>query len=195
MEFLGDMMVRGIVPNLFRCDNAEENKSFDRGQNCKGCGVTFEYTALNMPQQNGVAKRAFATLYGRTRAAFTATGLPECMKKELSAEGVHTSILQWHGDKDWAAKQPQDVLRAGGSQAAKRYTIFVGFLQDHANVYQFYNPVTCNIIQPRDVILLGKLYREYVENSLNILAPLPLCLTIHRMSRKLKRKRSQVRVM
>ena len=48
-----------------RCDNAGENKRFEEEVQKLNYAIKFEYTSANTPQQNGVAERIFATLYGR----------------------------------------------------------------------------------------------------------------------------------
>ena len=51
-----------------RYDNADENEKLEENVIDKNMKITFEYKEAGTPQQNGVAERAFATLYGRIRA-------------------------------------------------------------------------------------------------------------------------------
>ena len=194
LEFLGELKVNGVLPHRFRCDNAPENISFDRAQKLKGHGVRFEYTSPNTPQQNGVVERAFATLYGRTRAAFTAAGFTAQMKQKLWAEGVQTSTrlcnsmvqksgLQsshklfygqeeftpnlFHRIGEMAVIAKREPIKAKMADRGKTM-VFVGYSQDHAkDVYRFYNTVTRAVVQSRDVIWLEKLYGEYVDKVIS----------------------------
>jgi len=63
----------GIKIEHIRCDNAGDHALKDL---CieKDLGIIFEYTALGTPQQNGVVKRAFATMLGKTRAIMNGAG-------------------------------------------------------------------------------------------------------------------------
>ena len=60
-----------------RCDNAGENRALEDLCIEKDLGIIFEYTALGTPQQNGVVKRAFATMLGKTRAIMNGAGFDE----------------------------------------------------------------------------------------------------------------------
>ena len=75
-----------------RCDNAGENQTMEKECVRRKMGVTFEYTAVGMPQQNGRIERKFATLYGRVRAMFAAAGISGSLRKQLWAEAVNTAI-------------------------------------------------------------------------------------------------------
>ena len=56
----------GIKIARIRCDNAGENCALEDVCIEKDLGIIFEYTAPGTPQQNGVVKRAFATMFGKT---------------------------------------------------------------------------------------------------------------------------------
>jgi hypothetical protein len=51
-----------------RCDNSGENEGIRKMFEKEGVKVQMEFTAPNTPQENGKVERAFATLWGRTRA-------------------------------------------------------------------------------------------------------------------------------
>ena len=55
--------------------------------------ITFEYTSAGTPQQNGVAERAFATLYGQVRAMLNRAGLVGALKEKIWAECAMTATL------------------------------------------------------------------------------------------------------
>jgi len=50
------------------CDNSGENLTFQCDAKEARLGLTFEFTAHKMPQQNGCIEQKFAMLYGRVRA-------------------------------------------------------------------------------------------------------------------------------
>ena len=72
IEFVKELKAReNKEVKYIRCDNAGENWKVEE-KLCKlGFGITFEYTAPNTPQHNGVVERKFATLYRRVRTMFT----------------------------------------------------------------------------------------------------------------------------
>ena len=79
----------GLIKNLknkynlqiqyLHCDNMGENVIFKKVCKQEGLGVDFEYSVPSMPQQNGYAKRKFATLFnllnGGQFNAFLSNGL------------------------------------------------------------------------------------------------------------------------
>jgi hypothetical protein len=62
----------GFKVKRMRCDNAGENRQFQKYLNRLPHHIKFENTAPNTPQQNGKLERKFATLYGKVRA------MPNC---------------------------------------------------------------------------------------------------------------------
>ena len=82
----------GVVIKTIRCDNAGENKSFEKEIIEKGMNIRFEYTATNTPQQNGRVERKFATIYGRVRSMLTGAGIEGALRKSLWAEAGNTAI-------------------------------------------------------------------------------------------------------
>ena len=73
VNFLHDMEVRHQVKfKTIRCDGAGENKALKNKCFEEKMGITFEFTAPDTPQHNGMIERSFATSYGRMRAMFQA---------------------------------------------------------------------------------------------------------------------------
>ena len=72
IEFVKDLRAKeNKEVKYIHCNNASENRKA-KEKLCKlGFGITFEYTAPNTPQHNGVVERKFAMLYRRVRAMFT----------------------------------------------------------------------------------------------------------------------------
>ena len=64
----------GIIVKTVRCDNADENRSFEKTCKSEGHGIKFEYTAPGTPQQNRRVERKFQMLYGRMRAMLAGSG-------------------------------------------------------------------------------------------------------------------------
>ena len=67
IEWLNGETARGLKVEIFKCDNASENKTFQKVLREKKYPAKFEYTSSETPQQNGRVERKFATLYGRVR--------------------------------------------------------------------------------------------------------------------------------
>ena len=65
LEFIHLLQSNNIKVKVFRCDNAAENEKFKKKIIELGMDARFEFSAPGTPQQNGVVKRAFATLYRR----------------------------------------------------------------------------------------------------------------------------------
>ena len=79
-------LTEGIKIKKIRCDNAGENKALQKLCMEKGLGITFQFTAPNTPQQNGVVERSFATSYGRMRAILNEAGINGPLRKSIWAE-------------------------------------------------------------------------------------------------------------
>ena len=76
-----------------RCDNIGEN--LKTNQEClEECfSVTFEFIAVNTPQQNGRVERRYATLYGRVRGVLNAANLNKTFRCGLWAECARTATI------------------------------------------------------------------------------------------------------
>ena len=72
-----------VTTKFIRCDNAGENKKLEEECKRRGLGITFEYTAVGTPQQNGKVERRFATLGGKTRATLNKAGLSEDLRQGI----------------------------------------------------------------------------------------------------------------
>ena len=84
LSFIADIKKKlGYTVKFVRCDNAGENRVLEQRCKQEGLGVSFEFTAPNMPQQNTHIERRFATLYGRIRAMLDGTGLENPLKNSL----------------------------------------------------------------------------------------------------------------
>jgi len=59
------------------CNNSGENRSFQQAAKQECLGITFEFTARKMPQQNGCVEQKFATLFGRICAMLNGAGFVE----------------------------------------------------------------------------------------------------------------------
>ena len=82
----------GIQVKIVRCDNAGENRSFEKTCKSTGLGFEFEYTAPGTPQQNRRVDRTFQTLYGRIRAMLAGSGFLRNIQKKLRPEAANTDI-------------------------------------------------------------------------------------------------------
>ena len=84
---------KGIETKFIRCDNAGENYKFQEKVIDAGLKIKFEFTAVGTPQQNGIAERAFSTLFGRVRAVMNYSGIEGELRKMLWAECAATCTL------------------------------------------------------------------------------------------------------
>jgi len=57
-----------------QCDNLGENCSFQQTAKQEQLGITFEFTARKMPQQNGHIEQKFATLFSHIRVMLNGAG-------------------------------------------------------------------------------------------------------------------------
>ena len=80
----------GIKIEHIRCDNSGENRALEDLCIEKDLGIFFEYTAPGTPQQNGVVKRAFATMLGKTRAIMNGAGFDEKKRHLFWTEAANT---------------------------------------------------------------------------------------------------------
>jgi hypothetical protein len=69
IEFVTELKTKDAnMVKFIRCDNLGENHALKQEIKKKGFNLQFEFTAPGTPQENGKVERAFATLWGRTRA-------------------------------------------------------------------------------------------------------------------------------
>ena len=71
-----------------RCDNAGENKSFEKKAEKEELGIKFKYTSRETLQQNGKVEQGFATVYRRARAMMLTAGFDDKKKYKLWTEAV-----------------------------------------------------------------------------------------------------------
>ena len=90
-EYVRLLRKEGIEVLNFRCDDAGENKIFEKWLLKNGFPARMEYTGAATPQHNGVVERAFATITDRVRAMFRSAGIDEKLKFKLWAECVKTA--------------------------------------------------------------------------------------------------------
>ena len=68
-----------INVKYIHCDNAGENKALQQQLKKDGSKIQFEFTAPDMPQQNGVMECAFPIPMGYTRAMMNYAGFNKNM--------------------------------------------------------------------------------------------------------------------
>ena len=189
-KYLTFLKKKGIEVKKLRCDDAGENKKFEKWVEKSNFNIDFEFTGANTPQHNGVVERGFATLTGRLRAMMKQAGLSEELKYKLWAECAKTVtdldglLISKKGEKSSFEKFFKDQqkftsnLHSFGeigivlakkkikSKLADRgfAALFVGYAENHAgDVFKMFNPKTFKVTLTRDVRFLGKYYGEYEQ--------------------------------
>ena len=179
---------KNIVVKAIRCDNAGENKAFERDAKKKGLGLIFEYTAPATPQQNGRVERKYAALYGRVRAMLNGARITSEMRKKLWAECARTatacenlivggnqtesSYKLFHGELPKYARHLRtfgEIAIITDNQKIKgklddrgKACMFLGYSETHTgDTYRFLNMKTWKSIMSRDIIWLKKNYSEW----------------------------------
>jgi len=168
----------GLKVEHIRCDNAGENHALEDACIEKDLRIIFEYTALGMPQQNGVFERAFATMLGKTRAIMNCAGFDEKKRHLFWTEATNTlTHLENITNRKGVTRTPHYLFYGSDTPYTKHLqvfgklaivkvlnptnklsdkgmkTIFVGYADKHAgNVYRFINPSTNKIILSHDVL-------------------------------------------
>ena len=184
----------GIEVMAFRCDNAGENKMFEKWLLKNNFQARMEYTGAATPQHNGVVERAFATLTGRVRAMMKSAGIvgklkfkiwAECVKTATDLDGILVeSLIQRSRVEQFIGKNPRflgnlcsfgEVGIVWDSKSQKMQgkltdrgfrAIFVGYAENHAgDVYRMYNDKTGRITTTRDVRFIGKYFGEIKKNK------------------------------
>ena len=93
VKFAKQLKAANYPIKYIRLDNAGENKKFEELSKDHDLNLTFEYTTTQTPQYNGIVERAFATLYGRTRAMLNEAQLYKKERMGLWAEAANTATL------------------------------------------------------------------------------------------------------
>jgi transposase InsO family protein len=75
IPFLDKLKNTGYMVHHLHMDNAGENSILAKQLKLQGSNIQLEFTAPNTPQQNRQIERAFASLYGKIRAMFSAAGI------------------------------------------------------------------------------------------------------------------------
>jgi len=164
-------MLRGQGKEIkfLRCDNAGEQGS-KLAALCKERGIQIEYTAPNMPQQNGLVERKIATDRNRAFAMLLAAQLTDQARNMLRAEAESTATKL--SNMAWNTKAkgiPNELFQSGSTrlrlehlikfgrigyvtickQIKKKWTeksikcVMVGYSDDHSsNTYRMYDPMT-----------------------------------------------------
>ena len=189
-KYLTFLKKKGIVVKKFRCDDAGENKKFEKWVEKSIFNVDFEFTGANTPQHNDVVERGFATLTGMFRVMMKQTGLSEELKYKLWAECAKTVtdldglLISKKGEKGSFEKFFKDQQKFNsdlhsfgeiGIVLAKKKikskladrgfpALFVGYTENHAgDVIKMFTPKTFKVTLTRDVRFLGKYYGEYEQ--------------------------------
>ena len=87
-------------------DNAGKNRALEDACIEKDLGIVFEYTAPGTPQQNGVVKRAFLTMLGKTRAIMNGAGFDGKKRHLFWTEATNTVT---HLENIWKIGNCQSV--------------------------------------------------------------------------------------
>ena len=159
---------------IVRCDKAGEYIGKELKTLCVNAGINVEYTATNMPQQNGVSERDGQTLAQITRCLMKDGNFPPSLWGELIFTAVYLSNSSPHSALRGATpyfrmyNKEADLsgLPAIGARAfvhSKTYTrklddrAFEGklcrFSQDR-RVYRIYNPAKGTVVESLNVIFL-----------------------------------------
>jgi hypothetical protein len=80
-----------ITIKYMRCDDAGENKAFEKQNIAASLGLIFEYTGPGSPQYNGRVERKFSTFYSRDRSMLNSANLPEELSSGLWAKAANTA--------------------------------------------------------------------------------------------------------
>ena len=92
LTFIKDLRSKHKIEiKKMRCDNAGKNKAFIKACKKGGVGIHFKEMAPGTPQQNGLVKRSFATLYGQVRSMLNMVGVTKKKRKQLWAECASTA--------------------------------------------------------------------------------------------------------
>jgi hypothetical protein len=192
-------MLPHIQVKYIRCDNAGENKSFDKENILANLNLTFEYTSPGSPQYNGKVERKFATLYGRVRSMLNAANLSSTLRRGLWAEAAQTAtdienslvsankdtpahtrfynqsppITYFHpfGESTVVKKNASRKIR-NKLENRGRVCIYLGRAPNHSNdVFRFLNLDTYNVIVSRDVTWLAQNYGQWKGISGVVIQP------------------------
>ena len=203
IEWLNGETARGLKVEIFKCDNASENKTFQKVLREKKYPAKFEYTSSETPQQNGRVERKFATLFGKIRAMLNEAKVPSWLRRGLwvKAASVATKleniIVKSSSEKTAAekmyGKNPAwskhlrkfgeiGIIKVGGSTMKIRAKLenrgvpamFVDYPEDHpADCYQFWKLDNKQYVLCRNYTWLNRSYGDYKGITEIEVRPLP----------------------
>ena len=177
-QVLNKLKEQGLKVKYVRMDNSGENKKFV---------VTWEFTARNTPQENGIIEVALATIAGRARAMCNAAHMPNNVRVKIAHEVLkhQTALDNLSIDKGhtktryerFGLKVPKWanplLIRTFGEAGVVRRgkdgklgdrgqpMVFVGYSDNHSyDCYRMWNPKTSKITETRDVIWLHRMYYQ-----------------------------------
>ena len=94
LKFISQIKGEGKdLPHFFRLDRAGENMTMRDAVKRKYPSIMFEFTARDIPQQNGKVERFIATIWSRMRAMFDVAGIKGRMREKLWAEAMDTAVI------------------------------------------------------------------------------------------------------
>jgi hypothetical protein len=91
VNFVMNLAATGKAVKYIRCDNANENTSFQQLYMKQQLNMQFEYSSPGAPQFNGKVERKFATLYNKVRAMLNSASLVGTIRNGLSKEAAKTA--------------------------------------------------------------------------------------------------------
>jgi hypothetical protein len=175
---------------FLRCDNSGENQSIQKAFEREGIEVHMEFTSPNTPQENEKVERAFATLWGRTRAMLNNDCIDEEHQTDLWTECAScaimlSNILCKKGSspyKDFYGKKSNfgKGLRSFGELCIKSnrkehvgklknrgdVEIFVGYPENHHfDTYGNFMSDSKSIVESRDVVWLNKKFDKFFNKK------------------------------
>jgi len=175
---------------FLRCDNSGENESIRKTFEKEGVKVQMEFTAPNTPQENGKVERAFATLWGRTRAMLNNACFDEEHRQGLWTECARcatmlSNLLSKNGSSPYERFYGKKAnfgrgLRVFGEVCVKSNRkshkeklknrgdvgIFVGYPEDHHfDAYRIFMGDTKKIVESRDVVWLNKSFSVFFNKK------------------------------
>jgi hypothetical protein len=173
-----------------RCNDAKENKAFQKLCEKDALAINFEYTGPGSLQYNDVVERKFAALYGKVRAMLNAANLPQEIRNGIWAEAAHTAsdlenalvssrqntpAYQLLTKKEFpivSGLHPFGELAVIATSASRkirgklddrgRICIYLGRSLNHSvEIGRFLNLTSNHVILSRDITWLVKTYGEW----------------------------------
>ena len=184
VDFFKNMKVGNQeMVKFLRCDNSGENEGIRKTLEKDGFKVQMEFTSPNTPQENGKVERAFATLWGRTRAMLNNACFDELHRQGLWTECARcatmlSNLLSKNGSSPYELFYGKKAnfgkgLRVFGEICIKSNRkghqeklqnrgdvgIFVGYPDNH--YFDAFMRDTKKIVESRDVVWMGKSFDKF----------------------------------